>query len=1711
MATLDKPEDLNFLTYEDRDKFEASPDITAGFQGQVYKTREDGKISPPVFPDVPTPAVEKGPSLKDTVIQYFAPKKQEETGKAFDDFWNKFRTSNRDLSGGAEETFAPMGIPILGRFLEQKESRKVIVDPSLTTPYISVRETMNLNDEIPQSRIMNATAGYNKDTQGGAIPTAIFNENDTLEQRINKIDKLGIVSLSVKDKDLNKNYSFTIPWDNALANEISFSDKALSQIIDFKIPGIEGSELLKSLGKDGSIAFYSGVPNHFPRFMRPILNGESGKDEVRKPLYASILNAKLIEQGVTDPRTRLGIIKYKQSFQAYGDFKNIEGVGRDVARFPLQVVAMGVGEIYNIFADVVDKDNSIATSEGRTRLIDRVILDMPSKLQNELAQGGIDIDLATAEYLSRHYSNLAGRAIGVSLETVAPSKVVSISRFIKGKKEVDEFNDWYKSSMTNGTIPKDMPQDEIIKEYIEQKIQYVNNGILSSYVENKLYHVPLLSTLNRKSLESRLKDGFQVEDAALPANVRAEVVQAEKFVNGVKKQIESEKKRIDSIHKSGKFVTPKNKKILEQLEQKLEVAQKKLEKSIIISSSPKYMRDAKVTDTYVLLGGIAGGEISQNILNSNPAMGEGLGIMAGIAAELASGSAFAVKDIIKEFSYENFKLTGKLTPVTAADFIARKFNSYDPEFAQGLLTRGNMYREIQNGLLEEGGNPELITGSFDRILGLGTYQIISEQTRLNINVSQISKGEIQNLEQSLQAQQLLLNELRDISKNIGDIKPIIDPATDKPVSLQTIVDDSIRFYEKQITELSSDIDTIIELKKDAVRSQIFNDLGYKTIQGNATLETQLGQSIDNLIELEVDKQSGMYDTLKTIVVDAQNAPLEAISLKVKEIQTNFTSNQLALDSTKKLLDSNKETKTTLPNGSQTNLSIETNVTPITEKGVLGGTVPVRPESMTKPHHMLEAVAETAASVSKHTSNYLFKKLDRGEFVDKNGKVISGVPRVDGGIILDALFAMGQKDAFPDGTTLDLLKVMNNETLNTAEKGRLNQIFKTYTDMFFENQALAASTPEVRVTVKDIKNGTKKRLQKALPEAEYNAIFKMQGLSDDLKIVEGLRKVAKLKGGNATEIIPMSYETLNQFTNTLKNRKNKAYKTGDFGKVNEFELLIGQMDELQTKFYIKDANGEKVTIEGMSMKVKDENGEIVNVPVTEIRQTANRQWQQHRLIYYDNKINADKYAWDTRSPEVVTNANNPVGVQKNVADLNSKAYSHNWFDISKMTNETLENDKLEWKAFLQMVGTYNPNTNLYELKQGTQMAETVQDVVSAMIAEHFVKFVHTDKYRDGDVLEFNQKLRNLEEIFSTGKLDEQGNPIRLVDVGKIQDQTIGYNTNTIPKEIKLKADKQFDQSYSLYEKGLKREALIVKNGMQEAIDLLKLFSKTEQVADDAGKVLLESGMGGIKSLKDKLRRGNKYTETQVDQIVYNLVVDYIDRSAMKPSGRYDVNAANPDQLLPELAFDVEMLKEVIGFNNPEKEQMFLEVLKVGNDFSAAERRLTYYKRVIQFLENNKARGAELDLRGVPRPFSPEAWISRFYALRRKVVGYQYVGTEALLQQMRIRNFSTLKLLLGSPEVGKLFLDMVESGVMLEPKREMQLYNKAIQALIANDLIFGKPDPETYKDQFGKDFTIYPSVSEIQKNALPLAREFAKAKPQKYNVPYPPQVANLGLPK
>ena len=50
---------------------------------------------------------------------------------------------------------------------------------------------------------------------------------------------------------------------------------------------------------------------------------------------------------------------------------------------------------------------------------------------------------------------------------------------------------------------------------------------------------------------------------------------------------------------------------------------------------------------------------------------------------------------------------------------------------------------------------------------------------------------------------------------------------------------------------------------------------------------------------------------------------------------------------------------------------------------------------------------------------------------------------------------------------------------------------------------------------------------------------------------------------------------------------------------------------------------------------------------------------------------------------------------------------------------------------------------------------------------------------------------------------------------------------------------------------------------------------------------------------------------------------------------------------------------------------------------------------------------VQLNGVPSGLSIESYISRFYAIQRGVVRPQYIGTEAVIQSMRMRDFAFCK--------------------------------------------------------------------------------------------------------
>jgi hypothetical protein len=84
-------------------------------------------------------------------------------------------------------------------------------------------------------------------------------------------------------------------------------------------------------------------------------------------------------------------------------------------------------------------------------------------------------------------------------------------------------------------------------------------------------------------------------------------------------------------------------------------------------------------------------------------------------------------------------------------------------------------------------------------------------------------------------------------------------------------------------------------------------------------------------------------------------------------------------------------------------------------------------------------------------------------------------------------------------------------------------------------------------------------------------------------------------------------------------------------------------------------------------------------------------------------------------------------------------------------------------------------------------------------------------------------------------------------------------------------------------------------------------------------------------------------------------------------------------------------------------------------------------------------------GIPRNFSVESYISRFYSINRGVISARYVGTEAVLQQFRLKGHKLFKAIIENEDAAQLFLETVKSGKPLSGEKELQFFNALTTAL------------------------------------------------------------------
>ena len=144
----------------------------------------------------------------------------------------------------------------------------------------------------------------------------------------------------------------------------------------------------------------------------------------------------------------------------------------------------------------------------------------------------------------------------------------------------------------------------------------------------------------------------------------------------------------------------------------------------------------------------------------------------------------------------------------------------------------------------------------------------------------------------------------------------------------------------------------------------------------------------------------------------------------------------------------------------------------------------------------------------------------------------------------------------------------------------------------------------------------------------------------------------------------------------------------------------------------------------------------------------------------------------------------------------------------------------------------------------------------------------------------------------------------------------------------------------------------------------------------GLLVTSGGTSRVGKLRQHLiKLGN--TKEEVDEILKAMVIQTVEERAFKLTGKHDIDPNNPNVLIPEVDLDEYRTKEMMGYNNRETQAVMREIL--GDDT------YDFYEKIVDFVSNERLNAASnVQATGIPREFSLESHISRFYAVNRGVV-------------------------------------------------------------------------------------------------------------------------------
>ena len=683
--------------------------------------------------------------------------------------------------------------------------------------------------------------------------------------------------------------------------------------------------------------------------------------------------------------------------------------------------------------------------------------------------------------------------------------------------------------------------------------------------------------------------------------------------------------------------------------------------------------------------------------------------------------------------------------------------------------------------------------------------------------------------------------------------------------------------------------------------------------------------------------------------------------------------------------------------------------------------------------------ENAHASAKAIASHPYKMLD-GQLVFQT---TSGVQAPAGSLSVK----IGDLFESALGTETDFLALQRatGRNLKPADVNAMNKVLVEVSDPFFESMAN--------------KNGVDKDtfIKGLADEMTDRGISLPSG--KEARQVAVAQQLLKEEGLGDAPVLNVSFSQLREIQRGIGGLMYK-YKDDQaaFSTLKNIDSLI---ETKMNEFTLPDG-----TPAGQ-LQIVNPDGNVQSV--SDFLAQANEQYSKYKAAWYDTtegSVIPILMSWGSRKKTDLTGTN-PSGIRY-------KKRTDEWLDVGSFADEIQAgrlNDSLT-RALGRPILLANGKVET-RLVLGDENTEVTRKILGAAIGEFIAKNVGIDGMSADDLRRF---ALSVEANFKA--VDATGREMPLLNVVDVIDETLKPGANSYGKAVWDEARKSVVTKINSAVEDAIEPAKIKMKEMKHATDFLSRYYGEDATLESVGKRLADGSASDVRQLRNILRTsktidGSNYTDDQIDEILENAYIAYASKVVFQPTGRTfaktDFNADGKETLAvrPEFVEDVNAMNSVLG-DTPERRETVK--LLIG------EERYKVWTAVASFMsealnDNPLSRNSRVLMQGAPRSLSVESYISRLYAINRGVVRPQYVGTEATLQALRNRNFNFLQAVLTDPELGNLFVEMVQTGKPLTGKKNVRFEALLIQSYVQQSQMEGELKQVNIVDPATRSFTVH----------------------------------------